>query len=122
MNGWLTRDRLNRTLLALAAPLLAIVASLVLTSLVLLLGGYSPSKTISVMLEAADRPRTQTQVLNSATLYYLSAVAVAIGFRMNLFNIAVDGQYRLAALIAAAVGGAISLPAPRSEGRPVGQR
>src|SRR5262245_3470543 len=112
MNGWLTRDRLNRTLLALAAPLLAIVASLVLTSLVLLLGGYSPSKTISVMLEAADRPRTQTQVLKSATLYYLSAVAVAIGFRMNLFNIGVDGQYRLAALIAAAVGGAISLPAP----------
>src|SRR5262245_1549047 len=105
MNGWLTRDRLNRTLLA-------IVASLVLTSLVLLLGGYSPSKTISVMLEAADRPRTQTQILNSATLYYLSAVAVAIGFRMNLFNIGVDGQYRLAALIAAAVGGAISLPAP----------
>ncbi|HKA67490.1 MAG TPA: ABC transporter permease [Actinomycetes bacterium] len=112
MTGWLTRDRLNRALLGLAAPLLAIAASLVLTSLVLLLGGYSPSKTISVMLEAADRPRTQTQVLNSATLYYLSAVAVAIGFRMNLFNIGVDGQYRLAALIAAAVGGAISLPAP----------
>jgi simple sugar transport system permease protein len=87
------------------------LVSLVLTSLVLLLGGYSPSKTISVMFEAADRPRTQTQILNSATLYYLSAVAVAIGFRMNLFNIGVDGQYRLAALIAAAVGGAISLPA-----------
>jgi ABC-type uncharacterized transport system permease subunit len=112
MNRWLSRDRLNRAALALAAPLLAIVVSLVLTSLVLLLGGYSPNKTISVMLEAADRPRTQTQILNTATLYYLSAVAVAIGFRMNLFNIGVDGQYRLAALIAAAVGGAISLPAP----------
>ncbi|HKE50691.1 MAG TPA: ABC transporter permease [Actinomycetes bacterium] len=112
MTGWLSRDRLNRAALALAAPLLAIVVSIVLTSLILLLGGYSPSKTISVMLEAADRPRTQTQILNSATLYYLSAVAVAIGFRMNLFNIGVDGQYRLAALIAAAVGGAISLPAP----------
>ena len=30
---------------------------------------------------------------------------------MNLFNIGVDGQYRLAALIAAAVGGALHLPA-----------
>ena len=30
--------------------------------------------------------------------YYLAAVAVAIGFKMNLFNIGVDGQYRLAAL------------------------
>ena len=29
-------------------------------------------------------------------------VAVAIGFRMNLFNIGVDGQYRLAAMFAAA--------------------
>ena len=35
---------------------------------------------------------------------------MAIGFRMNLFNIGVDGQYRLAAFIAAAVGGAVSLP------------
>ena len=112
MNRWLSRDRLSRAVLALAAPLLAIVVSLVLTTLVLLLGGYSPSKTISVMVEAADRPRTQTQILNTATLYYLSAVAVAIGFRMNLFNIGVDGQYRLAALFAAAVGGAVSLPAP----------
>jgi ABC-type uncharacterized transport system permease subunit len=39
-------------------------------------------------------------------------VAVAIGFRMNLFNIGVDGQYRLAALMAAAVGGAVHLPRP----------
>ena len=41
-----------------------------------------------------------------------SAVAVAIGFRMNLFNIGVDGQYRLAAFVAAAVGGAVALPGP----------
>ena len=37
---------------------------------------------------------------------------MAIGFRMNLFNIGVDGQYRLAAFIAAVVGGAVALPAP----------
>jgi len=112
MSRWLSRDRISRAAMALAAPLLAIAVSLALTSLVLFVGGYSPGETISVMLEAADRPRTQTQILNSETLYYLSAVAVAIGFRMNLFNIGVDGQYRLAALIAAAVGGAISLPGP----------
>ena len=39
-------------------------------------------------------------------VYYLAAVAVAIGFKMNLFNIGVDGQYRLAAMLAAAVAGA----------------
>ena len=37
---------------------------------------------------------------------------MAIGFRMNLFNIGVDGQYRLAAMLAAALGGALTLPAP----------
>jgi simple sugar transport system permease protein len=37
---------------------------------------------------------------------------VAIGFKMNLFNIGVDGQYRLAALAAAAVGGNVALPGP----------
>ena len=36
---------------------------------------------------------------------------MAIGFRMNLFNIGVDGQYRLAAFFAAYVGGAVTCPA-----------
>ena len=35
---------------------------------------------------------------------FLSGLAVAIGFRMNLFNIGVEGQYRVAAFVAAAVG------------------
>src|SRR5690606_11119776 len=47
---------------------------------------------------------------NNGSTLYLSAVAVAIGFKMKLFNIGVDGQYRLAALLAAAVGGAVTLP------------
>ena len=29
-------------------------------------------------------------------MLYLSGVAAAIGFRMNLFNIGVEGQYRIA--------------------------
>ncbi|MEP6697906.1 MAG: ABC transporter permease, partial [Pseudonocardiales bacterium] len=47
-----------------------------------------------------------------STIYYLSALAVAIGFRMNLFNIGVDGQYRFGAMAAAVVGGAVALPGP----------
>ena len=42
--------------------------------------------------------------------YYLSALAVALSFRMNMFNMGVDGQYRLAALLAAALGGSAALP------------
>ena len=51
-------------------------------------------------------------IINRAVPYYVAAVAVAIGFKMSLFNIGVDGQYRLAALFAAAAGAALDLPAP----------
>ncbi|HEY9522632.1 MAG TPA: ABC transporter permease [Thermopolyspora sp.] len=64
------------------------------------------------MFDYGTRPRTLVLTLNYATTYYISALAVAVGFRMNLFNIGVDGQYRLAALLAAGVGGAVALPAP----------
>ena len=51
-------------------------------------------------------PDSMADILNRATSYYLAAIAVAIGFRMALFNIGVDGQYRLATLIAGALGAA----------------
>jgi simple sugar transport system permease protein len=41
---------------------------------------------------------------------YLAGVAVAIGFRMALFNIGVEGQYSLAALLARSAGAAVQLP------------
>ena len=37
-------------------------------------------------------------------------MAVAIAFKMNLFYIGVEGAYRLAALMGAAVGAAVTLP------------
>ncbi len=40
----------------------------------------------------------------------LSAISASNGFRMNLFNIGVEGQYLIAALVAAQVGGLVSLP------------
>jgi ABC-type uncharacterized transport system permease subunit len=104
--------RLGRIAIALIAPALAIAFALLVTSVILALTGHPPVQVFSTMLEYGTRPRTMTLTVNSATTYYLSALAVAIGFRMKLFNIGVDGQYRLAAMIAAAVGGAVSLPAP----------
>ncbi|GAA4211107.1 ABC transporter permease [Streptosporangium oxazolinicum] len=99
-------------LLSLAAPLVAIVFAALITMVILSITGAPPIDTLVVMGEYGIRPRSIVLTLNYATTYYLSALAVAIGFRMNLFNIGVDGQYRLAALTAAAVGGAVVLPAP----------
>jgi len=49
-------------------------------------------------------PHAMSLTLNLATAYFLSALAVAVGFKMNLFNIGVNGQYVLGALAAAVVG------------------
>ncbi|MBB2909591.1 simple sugar transport system permease protein [Streptosporangium becharense] len=99
-------------LLSLVAPVLAIAFAALVTMAVLWLTGDPPVETLASMAEYGVQPRSIVLTLNEATTYYLSALAVAVGFRMNLFNIGVDGQYRLAALTAAAVGGAVTLPAP----------
>jgi simple sugar transport system permease protein len=99
-------------LLSLAAPVVAILFAALITSIVLLATGAPPLDTLAIMGEYGVQPRSIVLTLNDATTFYLAAIAVAIGFRMNLFNIGVDGQYRLAALIAAAVGGAVVLPGP----------
>jgi simple sugar transport system permease protein len=96
--------------LSVAAPLLAIAFAALVTSAVLIVSGNNPLLAFATMIEQLGKPRIQVNILNNATTYYLSAVAVAIGFKMNLFNIGVDGQYRLAAMLAAAVGGAVTLP------------
>ncbi|MFE5403374.1 ABC transporter permease [Streptomyces sp. NPDC004596] len=100
----------ERLLLGIAAPLLAIVAALVVTTLVILATGKNPGDAFSDMVTYGFASDSQVYILNKATTYYLAGVAVAVGFRMNLFNIGVDGQYRLAAFIAAVLGGALTVP------------
>ena len=80
------------------------------TSVLLFLTGHSPVTAIQQMWDYGTQPNSIASILNNATTYYIAAVAVAIGFRMNLFNIGVDGQYRLAALLAAAFAGSVALP------------
>ena len=102
--------RLRGALLVLAAPLLALVVALLVSSVVLLANGNSPVTTFVTMLENGTTPASLVVIVNGAVPYYLSAVAVAVGFRMGLFNIGVQGQYSLAALLAAAAGAAVALP------------
>jgi simple sugar transport system permease protein len=51
-------------------------------------------------------------ILNYSGRYYVMGAAVALGFKMNLFNIGANGQYQIAALLAGAAGGALGLPGP----------
>ncbi|MEV6792483.1 ABC transporter permease [Streptomyces sp. NPDC051320] len=110
MKKYTSRIDRERLVLAIAAPLLAIVAALVVTALVILATGKDPFAAFSDMISFGSASDSQIYILNKATTYYLAGIAVAIGFRMNLFNIGVDGQYRMAAFFAAVVGGALTLP------------
>ncbi|PZH09229.1 sugar ABC transporter permease [Streptomyces sp. NTH33] len=100
----------ERVLLAVAGPVIALVAAILLTSVVLIASGKSPIEPYALMLEQASFSDVQVLIINQASMYYLAALAVAVGFRMNLFNIGVDGQYRLAAMMTAVVGAHVALP------------
>ncbi len=110
MNKSVKKFDKDRLVLALGAPLLALVAALVITSAVIGVTGKDPLHAFYVMIDFGSKSDSQVWIINKAIPYYLAAVAVAIGFRMNLFNIGVDGQYRIAAFFAAVVGGSLTLP------------
>jgi ABC-type uncharacterized transport system permease subunit len=101
---------------ALLAPLLAVVVALVISALVILLIGEDPATAVRVMFDFGESPAQQTQaivtILNRAVPLFLAGLAVSVAFRMGLFNIGVEGQYRLATILAAAVGAAVVLPGP----------
>ncbi|MEU9718918.1 ABC transporter permease [Streptomyces sp. NPDC047976] len=102
----------DRLLLGFAGPALALVSAFVLSMIVLAASGVDPIEPLRIMIEQSGYEDVQVLIVNQAGTYYLAALAVAIGFRMNLFNIGVDGQYRLAAMVSALVGAAVTLPGP----------
>jgi ABC-type uncharacterized transport system permease subunit len=103
--------RTTRVLLNIAAPVLAVVAAFLITSAVLVAAG-DPVGEVWATILSVPAPRNVVNIINSATVLYLSGLAVAVGFKMGLFNIGVDGQYRIAAFVAAVVAGEAWLPGP----------
>lgn len=103
----------RRIALTIGAPVAAVFFAVLLSSFVLLVSGKNPFAAYGDMVENASRLESFVDILNTATPLYISGIAAAIGFRMNLFNIGVEGQYLLAAFFAAAAGGYFAgLPPP----------
>jgi simple sugar transport system permease protein len=100
---------LRRAALAVAAPLLALVVAGVVTTLVLISVGDSAADFWETMLSWPEN-RSLVNIINEASVLYLSGLAAAIGFRMNLFNIGVEGQYRVATFAAALFAAQAFLP------------
>ncbi|MGY1807126.1 ABC transporter permease [Blastococcus sp. SYSU D00669] len=101
---------------ALLAPVLAVVVAIVISSAVMAVLRVNPLEVFAVMVDFGDTPSQQVNaivvIVNRAIPLFLAGLAVAVAFRMGLFNIGVEGQYRLATVMAAAVGAAVSLPGP----------
>ncbi len=101
---------IRRVALSVSAPLIALIFAVLVSSIVLLASGSNPVEAYGDMITHGLKLGTIVDILNRATPLYLSGVAAAIGFRMNLFNIGVEGQYRFAAIVAAYVGAQLALP------------
>lgn len=102
---------LRRTGFAILAPLVAVAIALAVTSLVIIASGSDSGigDFWSILFRRPEN-RIIVDIANQTAMIYLAAVAAAIGFRMGLFNIGVEGQYTLASYCAAAFAGAALLP------------
>ncbi|CAN5284099.1 ABC transporter permease [soil metagenome] len=107
---------LRRAGLALLAPALALVVAALISAIVIVAIGQSPVVALRELFNFGDTSASQMQavvvILNRTIPLFLAGLAVSIGFRMGLFNIGVEGQYRLATIMAAYVGAVVVLPAP----------
>lgn len=102
--------RLEKALVSAVSSALALVVALVICGVILAVTGRNPFTVYWAMLQSvASRDAFFDAVQRSIPLM-ISGVAVAIGFRANLFNIGVEGQYLLATLVAAVAGAAVHLP------------
>jgi simple sugar transport system permease protein len=103
---------LRYRLISLSAPILALSLSVLLTSLILTAIGKDPIETFVLMYDYGTTGKSLVSVFNRFIPLYISAIAVAVGFKMGLFNIGVEGQYLLSALLAAAIGASFSVSRP----------
>ena len=99
-------------LLWLLVPISAIVLAFAVSSIALLAIGEDPIAAFKSMFEYGTKGNSFASTVNRAVPLFIAGLAVAVGFKMNLFNIGGEGQYRIATLLAAAAGAAVTLPAP----------
>lgn len=88
--------------MGLVAPVAALLAATLITSAVIAVVGGPPVDFWRVMLTMPDMP-DRVSIVNQTAVLFLAGLAAAIGFRMKLLNIGVEGQYLLGSYVAALV-------------------
>lgn len=96
---------------AVLTPLLALAASLLVGSVVMLVSGVDPAAAYASLFQGAfGSSAALGRTLSNATPLILTGIAVAFAFRGGLFNIGADGQFAAGAVTAAWLGVSLRLP------------
>jgi len=101
------------TLLRITAPVLAVAASMLVCSALILWAGASPLAAWGLLVKGAlGSTFALTETLTRATPLIFTGLAAAVAFRAKLWNIGGEGQLYVGACVATWLGtGMITLPA-----------
>lgn len=108
-----TESMWMRILRTAGVPLLSVVLAMGIGSIIIAWSGYDPVKAFAALFQGAFGNPTQIgETIMRSTPLIFTGLAVAFGFRANLFNIGANGQLVLGSLAAAWLGLVLSgLPA-----------
>ena len=79
--------KLSLKFTTLLAPVFALIVAFGLSTVMLYLIGEDPIETFKIMYDYGKTGKSIVSILNRSVPLYISAVAVAVGFKMGLFNI-----------------------------------
>lgn len=103
----------NRRSLRLALGILPIVASLALTSVMILAVGSNPIEVFETVLQGAFRSSTSfATVINYWIPMTLCAIGLVVTFTAGLWNIGIEGQMAIGAVFASWAAQFVVLPSP----------
>ncbi len=99
----------GKILTSVVGPAIALLIAFGIAALALLLVDIDPLFAYGEMFKFGTSSDSLVLTVNRAIPLFVSALAVAVGFKMGLFNIGIEGAYLIAALVAAYVGGLYSI-------------
>lgn len=86
-------------------PIIAILAALVISAVVLIAAGYDPVEAFPIMWRGAFADqRTFSEVLLKATPLILLGAGLALTFRCGIVNLGAEGQFYAGSVIATVIG------------------
>ena len=105
----ITESRWVLALRLAGVPLISLLLAVGIGSIIIAASGYDPALAFAALFRGAfGNPRQFGETLLRATPLVFTGLAVAFGFRANLFNIGAEGQYVLGSLGAAWLGVALA--------------